>query len=225
MSCGCRAPTPSRSYRGNSARTSPGWPWARRLGPFSCHLRGGSTRGCEARRGADDEVELFVDRGWGEAVEARLRRFLLRTKAEIERGTVAGDVLDEAARIESGVPAMGAEIDERTIPAETGWVDASVSFTKGCFVGQELVARMDSRTAEPPRRLVRLCVEAPVDAAVGKGDPIESQGNAVGEITSAAWSEPAQNLVALGYVKRGTDLAAPVSVAGHPARIQGPAGA
>ncbi|HEV7688816.1 MAG TPA: hypothetical protein VGQ80_19735, partial [Acidimicrobiia bacterium] len=48
----------------------------------------------------------------------------------------------EVARIEAGVPVMGAELDERTIPAEAGVVECSVSFTKGCFTGQELVARI-----------------------------------------------------------------------------------
>lgn len=61
----------------------------------------------------------------------------------------------EALRIECGVPAMGAELTEATIPAEAGqWlIDASVSFTKGCYTGQELVARIDSRGGNVPRPL------------------------------------------------------------------------
>lgn len=175
----------------------------------------------EARRRADDAVDLVVSPGWGDAVEARLRRFLLRTRAEIQRSTEPADAADDAARIAAGVPAMGAEIDERTIPAETGWVDASVSFTKGCFVGQELVARMDSRSAEPPRRLVRVRVDAPRDAVLAKGDAIDVADAAAGELTSAAWSADDGAHVALGYVRRGTDLTAPTQVAGHPATILG----
>ena len=55
-------------------------------------------------------------------------------------------------RIEAGVPMMGAELTEQTIPAEAGVVDRTVSFTKGCYTGQELVARIDSRGSEraPP---------------------------------------------------------------------------
>src|SRR5205814_10386966 len=49
----------------------------------------------------------------------------------------------EAVRIEAGVPVMGREIDDKTIPAEVGIIDRAVSFTKGCFTGQELVARVD----------------------------------------------------------------------------------
>ena len=67
----------------------------------------------------------------------------------------------EALRIECGVPANGAELTEATIPAEAGqWlIDASVSFTKGCYTGQELVARIDSRGGNVPRPLRGLVVD------------------------------------------------------------------
>lgn len=178
------------------------------------------------RRAADDSFELVVDEGWGATVEARLRRFMLRTKVELERGATDDATAPAAAeRIIAGVPAMGAEIDERTIPAETGWVDASVSFTKGCFVGQELVARMDSRSADPPRRLVRLRIHGPEDQPFERGTPILVAGIAAGEITSSAWSVTDACHVALGYVRRGTDLGGATRVEDHDASIEGPAGA
>ncbi|HET6966518.1 MAG TPA: hypothetical protein VFH58_17230 [Acidimicrobiales bacterium] len=59
----------------------------------------------------------------------------------------------EARRILAGIPRMGAELDERTIPAETGLVAMTASFTKGCYTGQELVARIDSRGGNVPKRL------------------------------------------------------------------------
>ncbi len=62
----------------------------------------------------------------------------------------------EWARIEAGWPAMGREIGEATIPAETGIIDLAVSFTKGCYPGQELVERMDSRGSNAPRSLRRV---------------------------------------------------------------------
>jgi folate-binding protein YgfZ len=69
----------------------------------------------------------------------------------------ADDLL--AARIAAVWPAMGAEIvPGETIPAETGITDVAVSFTKGCYPGQELVERMDSRAATAPRLLQRLTV-------------------------------------------------------------------
>lgn len=81
----------------------------------------------------------------------------------------------ERHRIAHGVPRMGAELDDETIPAEAGqWViDASVSFTKGCYTGQELVARIDSRGGNVPRpiRLLRLDGDG---AAIG--DEVHSAG-------------------------------------------------
>jgi len=76
----------------------------------------------------------------------------------------------EAARIEAGVPVMGRELDESTIPAEAGVVDRSVAFDKGCYTGQELVARIDSRGGNVPRRLRGIVVTGdgipPVGATV-----------------------------------------------------------
>jgi tRNA-modifying protein YgfZ len=109
----------------------------------------------------------------------------------------------EVARIEAGVPVMGAELDERTIPAEAGVVDRSVSFTKGCFTGQELVARIDSRGGNVPRRLRGLVIEGPPPAA---GTPLL---DGKGAVTSAAW-HPAGHAVALAYVRR--DVAVPSEV-------------
>src|SRR5271157_4775990 len=70
----------------------------------------------------------------------------------------------EAVRVEAGFPRHGDELDERTIPAEAGLVEASVSFTKGCYTGQELVARIDSRGSNVPRRLRGLLLSGPAEA-------------------------------------------------------------
>ena len=137
-----------------------------------------------------ESFALEVDAGMGDRLEARLRKFLLRTKATI---TLEPGTTDDAARIAEGRPGLP-EFDERAVPAETGWNDRAVSFTKGCYTGQELVARMDSRVAEPPRRLVRLRGDW------SPGDPIVVDGAEVGRVTSAAEG------AALGYVKRGTRL-------------------
>ena len=176
-------------------------------------------------RTGDDELLLDVDAGWGEAVQARLRRFLLRVAVTIEpvEGWSAAaatepvdgllavapevegfvDLLGPAAdlppdpddyeerRIRAGVPRMGSELDESTIPAAAGVVERSVSFTKGCYTGQELVARIDSRGGNTPTRLRTLEVEgAPTGAEV------VVDGKAVGAVTSAAGG------VALAYLRR-----------------------
>ena len=112
----------------------------------------------------------------------------------------------EMIRISRGQPAMGAELDESTIPAAAGVVDDSVDFTKGCYVGQELVARIDSRGNNTPTRLVRLDVSAP-SSDVQPGAELMSMGGSVGTVTSVA-SAPGQkeHAVGLGYIKRGTDV-------------------
>ncbi len=89
---------------------------------------------------------------------------------------------------------MGSEIvPGETIPGETGVSDVAVDFRKGCYPGQELVERMDSRGATAPRRLRVLDV---ADGAA-PGDPIVVDGVEVGRLTSVAGTR------ALGYVKRG----------------------
>jgi len=88
----------------------------------------------------------------------------------------------ERARIEAGVPAMGREITTATIPGELGVNDRTVSFTKGCYTGQELVARVDSRGGNVPRHLRQLWVDG--DAPVGTA--VEHDGREVGSLTSVA---------------------------------------
>lgn len=96
-------------------------------------------------------------------------------------------------RIEAGLPRFGRELSLHYIPLETGlWDD--VSFSKGCYTGQEIIARMESR-GKLAKRLVGLRPGAPVEA----GAEITAGGRSVGTITSAA-DGPA-GLLALGYVK------------------------
>ena len=78
-----------------------------------------------------------------------------------EPATPVGPAAYEAVRVEAGFPRHGSELDERTIPAEAGLVEATVSFTKGCYTGQELVARIDSRGSNVPRRLRGFILSGP----------------------------------------------------------------
>jgi folate-binding protein YgfZ len=127
----------------------------------------------------------------------------------------------EAVRIEAGIPVMGSELDEGTIPAEAGVVDMSVSFTKGCYTGQELVARIDSRGGNVPRRLRGLVLAegpAPVGATV------QADGKDVGKLTSVAYSPGLDATVALAYVRRAVEPPAEVVVewdgGSSPARVE-----
>ena len=105
----------------------------------------------------------------------------------------------DALRIRSSWPVMGCEIiSGATLPAATGVVSIAVSFTKGCYPGQELVERMDSRGSTAPKNL-RLLTGAIVDNAKS-GDAVIVNGETVGEFTSVAPD------CALAYVARAVEL-------------------
>ncbi len=156
-------------------------------------------------RTGETSFVLDTDAGFGEALIVRLDRFRIRVDAEIsvvsaEPGSVPASA--EAARIAAGWPRMGAEIvPGETIPATTGLVPIAVSVTKGCYPGQELVERMDSRGAAAPRAL--RVVPAPDGVEVGDSI-LDADGAEVGVYTSVGGEG-----LALGYVKRGVDLGRP----------------
>jgi len=243
---------------------------------------------------------LDTDAGFGDSMVARLKKFLLRSKVEIERlewrclalrGAGVGQaaaglltalaeagvlalpfewngwsgidllgprdvVLDptsgplpegivscerdaaEACRIVSGIPAMGSELTDKTIAAEAGLVDRTVSFTKGCYTGQELVARLDARGNNVPRRLVgviggadaggeRLAFGMTLHASLSPSEPAAPDSDAVapdpgvpdvvtdkvvGTVTSAAWSPELRAWVALAYLHRTIESPGPIRV-------------
>lgn len=126
---------------------------------------------------------------------------VLGPTAELGAAVPEGTAADlERARVEAGWPAMGAEIvPGETIPAETGVVAVAVDFRKGCYPGQELVERMESRGATAPRRLRTLTV---ADGA-RPGDPVvDAEGRQVGVLTSVA------GMAAIASVRRGVELGA-----------------
>jgi folate-binding protein YgfZ len=121
----------------------------------------------------------------------------------------------ERRRILAGVPVCGVDVGADTIPAEVGrWaIDAAVSFTKGCYTGQELVARIDSRGGNVPRPL-RVLQSADGGSMPPVGDVLDDAGDVVGRITSAAGD------VALGPVLRKVEPGATVRVGdGTPAVV------
>jgi folate-binding protein YgfZ len=110
-------------------------------------------------------------------------------------------------RVAHAVPSMGAELTQDTIPAEAGeWlIDASVSFTKGCYTGQELVARVDSRGNNVPHPIRLLCLDADgPDVVVGSS--VRANGSEVGAITSAVPSL-GEDLPGLALARVGRSVA------------------
>ena len=165
-------------------------------------------------RRAEDDFLLLTEPGLGETLRGALLRARFAAKCEIEPEehqsilvwrddfaaveerlddelTVTVEESDyERARIEAGVPAWGNEIDETILPAEAGLDQTHISFTKGCYPGQEPVARLHHRGHA--NRLLRIME---VESAQC-GDEVRHGDKVVGRITSAVSG------VALGYVRR-----------------------
>ena len=122
--------------------------------------------------------------------------------------TLSSDEL-ERMRIEAGTPAWGTEIDDRVLPAEAGLTERAVSFTKGCYPGQEPIARLQHR-GKVNRRLRLLEIDS-----ASSGEEITYEGKAVGRVTSAI---PGR---ALAYVRTEVPEDAELDVAGRIARLAG----
>ncbi len=117
--------------------------------------------------------------------------------AALAAGAVPASPQDsEAVRIELGVPAPGTELTSRVNPLEAG-LERLISFTKGCYVGQEVIARLDTYD-KVQRRLVGLTAPD----RVKPGDALTADGRDVGWITSAAHVPHTSRTIALGYVRR-----------------------
>jgi hypothetical protein len=103
-----------------------------------------------------------------------------------QRGArLAGMWAYEALRIAAHEPRFGLDTDHKTIPHEVGWISSAVHLSKGCYRGQETVARVHN-LGHPPRRMVFLHLDGSVDRLPGHGDEVELEGKAVGFVGSAA---------------------------------------
>ena len=136
--------------------------------------------------------ELWVAKDQGES----LWNALLATGAQ----EIHDDAL-ETFRILCGIPKIGQDIRERTLPQETGQ-ERALSFTKGCYIGQEIVERIRAR-GSVHRALVGFEVDGPAPAA---GTKIQYEGKDVGEITSIASAPLKQKRLAIGYMRKDAML-------------------
>ena len=125
----------------------------------------------------------------------------------VDAGAVpVGETAVECLRVEHGRPRYGVDLDETVIPQEAGLNERAVSFTKGCYVGQETVARLFYR-GKPNRQLRGLRLSGPAEA----GDELHFEGRTVGRITSVA-SSPRFGPIALAFVRREAPVGSAVSV-------------
>jgi folate-binding protein YgfZ len=120
----------------------------------------------------------------------------------------------ERLRILARTPRPGRELDDRVMPAEAGLEERAISFTKGCYPGQEPVARLHYR-GHPNRGLRVLALEG--DELPAYDAELSLDGKAVGRVTSAA-PDPVHGVVALAFVRREVPAGATLDLSGRPAR-------
>nr|WP_194720172.1 folate-binding protein YgfZ [Cellulosimicrobium arenosum] len=164
-------------------------PWPR--------VTGGGTR-----YGPPEEDHPGQDRAW---------RLVLVPRAELEAAVsareaagwrLAGTWASEALRVEAWRPRLGTEVDHRSIPHETDWLRTAVHLHKGCYRGQETIARVHN-LGRPPRRLVMLHLDGSGHLLPAGGAEVSLDGRAVGAVTTVARHHEL-GPVALAVVKRGT---------------------
>ena len=138
----------------------------------------------------------------GRRPTASRRSWPATTCASVLAGPVAGVWALEALRIADGRPRLGLETDHRTIPHELGWLETAVHLDKGCYRGQETVARVHN-LGRPPRRLVLLHLDGSESVLPEHGEPVLLGDRTVGTVTSAA-RHYELGPIALALVKRST---------------------
>jgi folate-binding protein YgfZ len=123
----------------------------------------------------------------------------------------------EALRVEARRPRLGLETDHRTIPHEVGWIGSAVHLDKGCYRGQETVARVQN-LGKPPRRLVLLHLSGESDALPEPGTAVELDGRTVGFLGTALHHFDL-GPIALAVIKRTLPDDARLQIAGQPVRM------
>jgi folate-binding protein YgfZ len=147
-----------------------------------------------------DGVDVLFQTPYSDAVRTAL----------IDAGaTPVGEATAEIVRVEQGRPRYGVDLDESTIPQEAGLNERAVSFTKGCYVGQETVARLHYR-GKPNRRLRGLRLSAPA----ARGEELRLGERPVGYLGSVVDS-PRLGIIALALVRREAAPGDTVGVGGH----------
>lgn len=148
-------------------------------------------------------TDLIVPRSELAAVTAQLRS---------AGGRLAGMWAYEALRIAAGHPRLGLDTDHRTIPHEVGWIQSAVHLNKGCYRGQETVARVHN-LGHPPRRLVLLHLDGSADRLPHHGDEVLLEDASVGFSGSSA-RHYELGPIALALIRRTTPVTATFTVDG-----------
>ena len=160
------------------------------------------------RRRTDGGVDLIVRRPTLAAIAARLR---------MAGAAPVGTWAAEALRIVRREPRLGLDTDHRTLAHEVGWIGSAVHLNKGCYRGQETVARVQN-LGKPPRRLVLLHLSGDSEQLPKPGTSVERDGRSVGFVGSTAHHYEL-GPIALAVVKRGVSLGDRLTVLGEPVAV------
>ncbi len=152
-----------------------------------------------------------AERDWAEALISRAEEERLADAAAAGDVALAGLVAAEALRIAAWRPRWAAEADERALPHEVDWLRTAVHLTKGCYRGQETVAKVHN-LGHPPRRLVALQLDGSDSVLPEQGASVHRGDDVVGVVTSVALHHE-EGPIALALVRRSTPVDADLSVA------------
>jgi folate-binding protein YgfZ len=142
-----------------------------------------------------------------------------RRRLSAAGATLAGPETYEVLRVEAGFPEFGRDMDENRLVMEVGRTRQAVSFTKGCYLGQEPIVMARDR-GHVNRTLLRLKLTG--DSPAPAGAKVLHKGEQVGEVTSSVWSPQFGAVLALAYLRRGCqEPGTPVEVEGRPAEVLG----
>ena len=168
---------------------------------------------------ADFAVVSSVGAGGGPVADVLVPRGDLAAAVD-SRGFLAGHLAWEALRVAAGRPRLGFETDHRTIPHEVGWLATAVHLDKGCYRGQETVARVHN-LGRPPRRLVLLHLDGTQEVLPAPGGPVSAVGSdrPVGFLGTAV-HHAELGPIALAVVKRQVPDDARLVVGGMAAAIE-----
>ncbi len=177
--------------------------------------------------------DFHVMHAWGKAIGALRSNCWISANNRIGpegadifcEGPVAHDIgewlcppeVRDVLRVEAGVPAWGREMDGDTLLPEVGSPERWVSYTKGCYIGQEIISRLKS-VGHVNRHMVGLVI-ANGDAPP-PGSPILANGKVLGHTTTQVWSPSMQKIIALGFIGRhDSETGTGVDVGGSSATI------
>jgi folate-binding protein YgfZ len=163
----------------------------------------------------DGTVAAMPDEFATDLVVPRARLADIVAASEQGGAAVAGLEAYEALRIAAHRPRLGLDTDHKTLPHEVGWIDTAVHLSKGCYRGQETVARVHN-LGHPPRRLILLHLDGSVDRLPVHGDPVTRDDTKVGFVGSAA-RHFELGPVGLGLIKRMVPVDAALRAGGVPA--------